>query len=161
SMTARLDSDPELKERYVAATADYLARRHAIEVLGKAPAQGGTPDRVKCLHVLVAPSVAVGRGLKPQRDGPLDLLPRWGAAAPGAQRIRMVATSASRDADNSELFRSMVVDVLGAEPEVVTGDEEAALSFVGATRALDPADGPFLVMDIGGGSTELVLGTEA
>jgi exopolyphosphatase/guanosine-5'-triphosphate,3'-diphosphate pyrophosphatase len=79
----------------------------------------------------------------------------------GASRVRMVATSASRDADNSEVFRSMVADVLGAEPEVISGDEEAALSFAGATRALDPAGGPFLVMDIGGGSTELVLGTDA
>ena len=77
----------------------------------------------------------------------------------GVEQIRMVATSASRDADNREDFRAMVRDVLGAEPEVVTGDEEAALTFDGATRELDPADGPFLVMDIGGGSTELVLGT--
>jgi exopolyphosphatase/guanosine-5'-triphosphate,3'-diphosphate pyrophosphatase len=79
----------------------------------------------------------------------------------GVERIRMVATSASRDADNAEEFRSMVRDVLGAEPEVITGDEEAQLSFTGATRGLDPADGPFLVMDIGGGSTELVLGTDS
>ena len=77
----------------------------------------------------------------------------------GVERTRMVATSASRDAENRDDFRAMVREVLGAEPEVVTGDEEAALSFVGATRELDPADGPFLVMDIGGGSTELVLGT--
>jgi exopolyphosphatase/guanosine-5'-triphosphate,3'-diphosphate pyrophosphatase len=75
------------------------------------------------------------------------------------QRIRMVATSASRDADNSAEFRAVVRDVLGVEPEVISGDEEATLSFAGATRALDPREGPFLVMDIGGGSTELVLGT--
>ena len=79
----------------------------------------------------------------------------------GVEQVRMVATSASRDAENRDDFRTMVRAVLGAEPEVVTGDEEAALSFVGATRELDPADGPFLVMDIGGGSTELVLGTTA
>jgi exopolyphosphatase / guanosine-5'-triphosphate,3'-diphosphate pyrophosphatase len=77
----------------------------------------------------------------------------------GVERTRMVATSASRDAENREDFRSMVRTVLGVEPEVVTGDEEAALSFDGATRDLDPSAGPFLVMDIGGGSTELVLGT--
>lgn len=75
------------------------------------------------------------------------------------EQTRMVATSASRDADNSAAFRAMVLDVLGVEPEVITGDEEAALSFAGATRALDESDGPFLVIDIGGGSTELVLGT--
>ena len=79
----------------------------------------------------------------------------------GVEATRMVATSASRDARNRNDFRDMVLDVLGAEPEVISGDEEAALSFDGATRGLDPADGPFLVMDIGGGSTELVLGTDA
>ncbi len=77
----------------------------------------------------------------------------------GVERTRMVATSATRDARNRDDFRAMVLGVLGAPPEVVSGDEEAALSFDGATRGLDPADGPFLVMDIGGGSTELVLGT--
>ena len=77
----------------------------------------------------------------------------------GVERTRMVATSATRDAANREDFVAMVRQVLGTEPEVVSGDEEAALSFDGATRGLDPADGPFLVMDIGGGSTELVLGT--
>ncbi|CAN5129855.1 Ppx/GppA phosphatase family protein [soil metagenome] len=77
------------------------------------------------------------------------------------EKIRMVATSATRDARNRNAFRAMVVDVLKVEPEVISGDEEAALSFDGATRGLDPAEGPFLVMDIGGGSTELVLGTTA
>lgn len=77
----------------------------------------------------------------------------------GVAKTRMVATSASRDARNRRAFQSMVVDALGVEPEVISGDEEAALSFDGATRGLDPAEGPFLVMDIGGGSTELVLGT--
>jgi exopolyphosphatase/guanosine-5'-triphosphate,3'-diphosphate pyrophosphatase len=79
----------------------------------------------------------------------------------GVERTRLVATSASRDARNRSDFEGMVRDVLGVAPEVVSGDEEAALSFDGATRGLDPADGPFLVMDIGGGSTELVLGTTA
>ena len=79
----------------------------------------------------------------------------------GVERLRMVATSATRDAANRDAFVDMVRGVLGVEPEVVSGDEEAALSFDGATRGLDPADGPFLVMDIGGGSTELVLGTTA
>ncbi|MFN2540354.1 MAG: exopolyphosphatase [Mycobacteriales bacterium] len=77
----------------------------------------------------------------------------------GVERIRMVATSATRDAANREEFVAMVVEVLGVKPEVITGDEEAALSFRGATAELDRVDGPFLVMDIGGGSTELVLGT--
>ena len=79
----------------------------------------------------------------------------------GVERVRMVATSATRDARNRDAFRAMVLDVLGVEPEVISGDEEAALSFDGATRGLDVGDGPFLVIDIGGGSTELVLGTTA
>ena len=76
----------------------------------------------------------------------------------GAQRVRMVATSATRDAANREDFFTMVRQTLGAEAEVITGDEEAQLSFTGAVGGLDPADGPFLVVDVGGGSTEVVLG---
>ena len=79
----------------------------------------------------------------------------------GVEAVRMVATSATRDAGNRDAFTEMVRDVLALEPEVISGDEEAALSFDGATRDLDPRDGPFLVIDIGGGSTELVLGTTA
>ena len=79
----------------------------------------------------------------------------------GVERVRMVATSATRDARNRDDFTAMGREVLGVAPEVVSGDEEAALSFDGATRGLDGEQGPFLVMDIGGGSTELVLGTTA
>lgn len=74
----------------------------------------------------------------------------------GAQRVRMVATSASRDAANADEFTGMVHDLLGIEPEVISGDEEARLSFTGAVRGL-PARS-YLVVDIGGGSTEFVLG---
>ena len=78
----------------------------------------------------------------------------------GASRTRMVATSATRDAANADEFRSMVERTLGVTPEVVTGEEEAHLSFAGAVQGL-PADliAPYLVVDIGGGSTEFVLGT--
>lgn len=81
-------------------------------------------------------------------------------AALGARRVRMVATSATRDAANAEDFHAMVVRTLGVTPEVVSGDEEARLSFAGAVRRL-PADAvpPYLVLDIGGGSTEFVVGT--
>jgi exopolyphosphatase/guanosine-5'-triphosphate,3'-diphosphate pyrophosphatase len=79
----------------------------------------------------------------------------------GVDRSRMVATSATRDAANRDEFTSMVREILQVEPEIVTGEEEAALSFLGATRGLDQQQGPFLVMDIGGGSTELVLGSDA
>ena len=81
--------------------------------------------------------------------------------ATGAERLRFVATSASRDVENRDEFVAGVRDRLGVDPEVVTGDEEAALSFIGATRELVGSGlaEPFLVTDIGGGSTELVLGT--
>ncbi|MFE6484684.1 exopolyphosphatase [Streptomyces sp. NPDC057757] len=81
----------------------------------------------------------------------------------GAQRLRFVATSASRDAENRDEFVRGVLDILGVEPEVVTGDQEAALSFTGATKELTGRDGlarPFLVVDIGGGSTEFVVGDD-
>lgn len=78
----------------------------------------------------------------------------------GAHHVRMVATSATRDAANRDEFVSGVGAILGVAPEVVTGDAEAELSFSGATRGL-PASvpSPYLVADIGGGSTEIVLGT--
>jgi exopolyphosphatase/guanosine-5'-triphosphate,3'-diphosphate pyrophosphatase len=72
----------------------------------------------------------------------------------------MVATSASRDASNAGEFRAMVVETLGVPPEVVSGQEEARLSFTGAVRGLPrDVDPPYLVVDIGGGSTEFVLGS--
>ena len=76
----------------------------------------------------------------------------------GVERVRMVATSATRDAGNREDFFGMVRATLGSDAEVISGDEEAQLSFVGAVGDLDPADGPFVVVDVGGGSTELVVG---
>lgn len=81
----------------------------------------------------------------------------------GVQRVRMVATSATRDAGNRADFFAMTAELLGqvvsgAVAEVISGDEEARLSFLGAVGELDPAAGPFLVTDLGGGSTELVLG---
>lgn len=75
----------------------------------------------------------------------------------GVTHVRMVATSASRDASNAAEFRAMVRGVLGVDPEVISGDEEARLSFTGAVRGLE-AEPPFLVVDIGGGSTEFVTG---
>jgi exopolyphosphatase/guanosine-5'-triphosphate,3'-diphosphate pyrophosphatase len=79
----------------------------------------------------------------------------------GATSVRMVATSASRDASNADDFRTMVRAVLGVDPEVISGTEEAALSFTGAVTGLPGVADPLLVADIGGGSTELVLGSPA
>ncbi len=79
-------------------------------------------------------------------------------AAEGAERVRMVATSATRDAANKDDFVAMVQATLGADPEVISGTEEAALSFAGAVAGLPGLADPVLLTDIGGGSTELVLG---
>ena len=78
----------------------------------------------------------------------------------GVEKIRFCATSATRDATNRNIFIDGVKERLGIEPEVISGDEEARLSFAGATREFSRTDGPFLVVDIGGGSTEFVLGTD-
>ena len=79
----------------------------------------------------------------------------------GVEKIRFCATSATRDATNRSIFIDGVKERLGIEPEVISGDEEARLSFTGATREFSRTDGPFLVVDIGGGSTEFVLGTDS
>lgn len=80
----------------------------------------------------------------------------------GVHRVRMVATSATRDASNRDAFFAMTAELLGqvvpgAVAEVISGDEEAHLSFRGAVGGLDPAEGPFVVTDLGGGSTEVVM----
>lgn len=84
-------------------------------------------------------------------------------AAHGVPRVRMVATSAARDAANRAAFFTMTAEVLGAAvpgavAEVISGQEEAELSFRGAVGEFYSADGPFMIVDLGGGSTEIVLG---
>ena len=81
------------------------------------------------------------------------------ARALHAERIRVAATAALRDASNAEAFARPVRELTGSDPEIVSGEKEAELSFLGATRGLE-APAPFLVLDIGGGSTEFVLGGE-
>lgn len=76
------------------------------------------------------------------------------------EKIRMTATSAARDATNSKDFFDMAEEIIGVRPELLTGIEEGNLSFIGATKELNPEQGPFLVMDIGGGSTEFVFGSQ-
>ncbi|MEV7965412.1 Ppx/GppA phosphatase family protein [Sphaerisporangium sp. NPDC088356] len=77
----------------------------------------------------------------------------------GASRVRVVATSATRDAANRADFVHGVREIFGVEPEVITGSEEAHLSFLGATTGLTGVETPVVVVDIGGGSTEFVLGS--
>jgi exopolyphosphatase/guanosine-5'-triphosphate,3'-diphosphate pyrophosphatase len=102
------------------------------------------------------------RRLRPDAiDRTLDVLREYKGALDdlGVKRARATATSAARDAANRADFFGPVADVLGFEPELLPGDEEARLSFLGATAQLsEPA--PYLVVDIGGGSTEFVVGTD-
>jgi exopolyphosphatase/guanosine-5'-triphosphate,3'-diphosphate pyrophosphatase len=72
--------------------------------------------------------------------------------------VRITATSAARDAANRDELFGPATEIIGAEPELLSGEEEGRLSFLGATAELDPLDGPFFVADIGGGSTEIAVG---
>jgi exopolyphosphatase/guanosine-5'-triphosphate,3'-diphosphate pyrophosphatase len=77
----------------------------------------------------------------------------------GVEAVRITATSAARDADNADELFDAAEAIVGVRPELLSGTEEGQLTFAGATAELDPAEGPFLVVDIGGGSTELIVGT--
>jgi exopolyphosphatase/guanosine-5'-triphosphate,3'-diphosphate pyrophosphatase len=121
-------------------------------------------------HARIMRIVRLGEGVDRTGEFAADALDRTFAAcdeyarvidAAGVSEIRFVATSASRDARNRDAFVDGVRSRLGVEPEVISGQEEAELSFVGAVRGLptDLLDSPVLVTDIGGGSTEFVLGT--
>lgn len=106
---------------------------------------------------------ATGRIAAPALERTLAATARYGevARAHGAERVRFVATSATRDAANRGDLVAGVRAVLGVDPEVVSGEEEARLSFTGATRGLAVGHrAPFVVVDIGGGSTEVVLGAD-
>lgn len=128
-------------------------------------ADGTLTDRVRRMEI-----VRLGQGVdRTGRFDPVALQRTLAATRDYAaecrrhdvQAVRYVATSASRDAANRDEFFAGVRDALGVDVEVVTGTEEAALSFAGAVRILGPDDPPArLVVDIGGGSTELVLGEE-
>ena len=91
----------------------------------------------------------------------MDTLRRYRAVMDrhGVERVRITATSAARDAANRDDFFDAAEAIIGTRPELLAGREEGELSFRGAIADLDPADGPFLVADIGGGSTEFVVGT--
>jgi exopolyphosphatase/guanosine-5'-triphosphate,3'-diphosphate pyrophosphatase len=119
--------------------------------------------------------VRLGQGVDATGEFAADAIARTRAALTdyaallkehGVGRVRMVATSAARDVANRDDFFAMTADVLGAVlpgsvAEVISGGEEASLSFRGAVGELDSAAGPFVVVDLGGGSTEIVVGDEA
>ncbi len=103
---------------------------------------------------------ATGRLSTDSIDRTLEVVARFvrRARALHAERIGLGATSAVRDASNREDFLGPVRGLIDGEPEVIDGEREAELSFLGGTRGLDPGEGPFLLMDVGGGSTEFVFG---
>jgi exopolyphosphatase / guanosine-5'-triphosphate,3'-diphosphate pyrophosphatase len=101
--------------------------------------------------------LAVG-AIEPTLDCLRDYRERMDAH--GVERVRISATSVARDAENREDFFGPAEAIVGARPELLSGNEEAQLTFAGVASELDPADGPFLVMDIGEGSTAFVVGTD-
>ncbi|WP_299953646.1 Ppx/GppA phosphatase family protein [uncultured Modestobacter sp.] len=138
------------------------------------PAEGAHTDLLRRMEVVrLGQGVdATGRLAPEAIERTRVVLAEYAAQARelGAERVRMVATSASRDAANRDEFEAMVVATLGQLPDVVPGVEEAELSFLGATASLAAAAQahgqaaprpPYLVVDIGGGSTEFVLGDAA
>ncbi|TKJ18795.1 Ppx/GppA phosphatase family protein [Blastococcus sp. CCUG 61487] len=138
------------------------------------PVTGGHTDLVRRMEVVrLGQGVdATGRLAAEAIERTRTVLAEYAETARelGAEDVRMVATSATRDAANRDEFEQMVLATLGRLPDVVPGREEAELSFRGATASLESAaaqhgaaapEPPFLVVDIGGGSTEFVLGDAA
>ncbi|MBX3312984.1 MAG: Ppx/GppA family phosphatase [Actinobacteria bacterium] len=136
--------------RLLVAEADETGGLRTVERLMRITRLGQGVDGDRRLAAdAVERTVAVLREYREVMDG-LDV---------PAGRVRTTATSAARDAANRDEFFDAAEDAVGVRPELLSGDEEARLSFLGATADLDPADGPFLVFDLGGGSTEFVYGT--
>jgi exopolyphosphatase/guanosine-5'-triphosphate,3'-diphosphate pyrophosphatase len=121
-----------------------------------------TVDRQMVITRLGQGVDATGRLDPAAIDRTVEVLSRYRAVIDryGAAAVRMTATSAARDAANSDDFFDAAEAAIGVRPELISGEEEGALSFAGATAELDRADGPFLVVDIGGGSTECIVGTD-
>lgn len=137
---------------------------NSIRLLIAEHVAGGEPLRDVCREMRI---VRLGQGVDETKQFHPDALARtFGAAreyaelieAEGVERIRFGATSATRDASNREEFLSGVEQILGVRPEVISGEEEARLSFAGAARVVPEGAGGVLVVDLGGGSTELVFG---
>jgi exopolyphosphatase/guanosine-5'-triphosphate,3'-diphosphate pyrophosphatase len=136
---------------------------NTIRLLVADPGEGSTLSEVDRRLELVR----LGQGVDASHRFHPDALARTFAAVDtyaarirdlGVDRVRFLATSAARDVSNRDELFSGVRDRLGIEVDVITGDEEARLSYLGALSGGPVAAGPVLVMDVGGGSTELILG---
>lgn len=142
SVLAAIDCGTNSTRLLVKAGAEVLDRRMTITRLGQGVASTGR-----------LADEAIGRTVASLREyrAVMDAL--------GVTRVRATATSAARDATNADVFFDAAEAILGVRPELLSGEDEGALAFAGATAELDPAAGPFLVVDIGGGSTECIIGT--
>jgi exopolyphosphatase / guanosine-5'-triphosphate,3'-diphosphate pyrophosphatase len=124
----------------------------------------GTETDVRLMRITrLGAGVDAGGRLAPDAIGRvLDCLREYRSVMDGFDLAgtRLVATSAVRDAANRDDFFGPAAEIVGVEPELLSGDDEGELSFLGATSELDVIDGPFLVVDIGGGSTEFAYGTD-
>ncbi len=126
-------------------------------------ADGATLDRLMRITRLGQGVDATGRLADAAVERTVAVLREYRAVMDrrGVSRVRMTATSAARDASNRDDFFAAAGEAVGVTPELLGGAEEGRLSFRGATAELDASDGPFLVVDIGGGSTEFAVGTPA
>jgi Exopolyphosphatase len=158
---------PEERPGRVAAI-DQGTNSIRLLVVEPPPHEGGDPTELSRDMVITRLGQGVDRTGRISSDllrRTVDVLARFSrrARALHADRIRVAATSAVRDAENREEFAAAVLELTGAELEVISGEREAGLSFMGGTHGLDrvTAPPPYLVLDIGGGSTELVVGSES
>ena len=125
-----------------------------------ADGDGRTMERTNTITRLGQGVDATGRLAPEAVDRTLEVLRGYHEVMErlGVDRVRMTATSAARDAANRDDFFGPAEQIVGTAPELLSGEEEGRLSFAGATADLDPAGAPFCVVDIGGGSTELIVG---
>ena len=137
---------------------------NSVRVLAAAPGDGALHERERLMRItrLGQDVNRTGRLAPEAIERTIDCLRDYRAVLErnDVERVRVAATSAARDAANRDEFFALVEDAIGAPPELLSGEEEGRLSFAGATVGVDHALGPFLAVDIGGGSTELIVGTD-
>ncbi len=140
---AAIDCGTNSTRLLIARDGETVDRRMVITRLGQGVGTTGQLD-----------ATAIERTLTVLRDF------RVGIEEHGVERVRIVATSAARDAANADTLFDGAEEIIGTRPELLSGEEEGALAFAGATGGLDRSRGPFLVVDIGGGSTECMVGSD-
>jgi exopolyphosphatase/guanosine-5'-triphosphate,3'-diphosphate pyrophosphatase len=126
-----------------------------------ADGEGTTLERLNTITRLGQGVDATGRLAPEAIERTMQVLARYRKVMDelGVEGVRMTATSAARDAENRDELFGLAEQIVGTAPELLSGHEEGRLSFAGATADLDPSMGPFCIIDIGGGSTEFIVGT--